>query len=56
MSECRGCVNYDPADGYCVMHGVYVHADGCCGEHRNPKKWLYLMTKPEEYEEEKWRI
>ena len=47
MKECRDCVNYDPSDGYCVMFAAYVHEWETCEEFRQPRKWLYLISKME---------
>jgi len=45
--SCDTCVYYDPVDGYCVMYAAYVHVWESCDEHREPKKWLFLMDDKE---------
>lgn len=46
MSEkCGTCRCFDPADGYCVMHGKYCRGDDeACEEHEYPRRMLLIMN------------
>ena len=50
--KCGTCRYFDPADGYCVMHGDYCRKDDeACDEHEKPRKTLMIMDAQASREE-----